>query len=422
MMGFLLGTMLWLSRMGGRGRCAQVCPPADVEIQGFESLIAAAMSSKNAARKTYFIDMPEVQLLGSIPTNNTAPGPDPPVVSTLKSFRELAEFADMIRVKFGTMADLPCGLVVEDFIGNTLFGQVYRGKIIQQRGLDNIHKSNVMVKAWNYRLREVRSSVKPSNSFWRQTAKGRFHDEMKLLTASSHLSRHDNMVKLIGSGLVNGRLAAVYELDPLDTLRNLLPRDDFGWFSRVKVAIQFASLVEAFHFQNLKLRNICADNLVLDKDFHLKLVDFGLLIGGDFGDMPPFEQVWGCVAYVDPCFADSGKFLDKSDVFSYGVLLLELVTKRAAQEEDYFYLHVWARGEYETRPKKTRRRKDCRRCTPVVEVHESLRGSAWFDAEDGSAIIELALRCVSRKLGERPTIKEVVERLRQLELAKRMNL
>ncbi|KAF7150435.1 hypothetical protein RHSIM_Rhsim02G0124200 [Rhododendron simsii] len=149
----------------------------------------------------------KVRLLGSIPTNNTAPGPDPPVVSTLKSFRELAEFVDMIRVKF-----------------------------------------------------EVRSLVKPSNSFWRQTAKGRFHDEMKLLTASSLLSHHDNMVKLIGSGLVNGRLAAVYELDPLDTLRNLLPRDDFGWFSRVKVAIQFASLVEAFHSQNFKLRNICADN------------------------------------------------------------------------------------------------------------------------------------------------------------------
>ncbi|KAG5529364.1 hypothetical protein RHGRI_029918 [Rhododendron griersonianum] len=313
MMGFLLGRMLWLSRMGGRGRCVQVCPPADVEIQEFESLVAAAMSSKKEARKTYFIDLPEVPLLGSIPTNNTASGPDPPVVSTLKSIRELAEFADMIRVKFGTMADLPCGLVVEDFIGNTLFGQVYRGKIIQQRGLDNIHKSNVLVKAWNYRLREVRSFVKPSNSLWRQTAKGRFHDEMKLLTASSPLSRHDNMVKLIGSGLVNGRLAAVYELDPLDTLRNLLPRDDFGWFSRVKVAIQFASLVEAFHFQNLKLRNICADNLVLDKDFHLKLVDFGMLIGGDFGDMPPFEHVWGCVGYVDPCFADTGRTLVKKD-------------------------------------------------------------------------------------------------------------
>ncbi|KAF7113046.1 hypothetical protein RHSIM_RhsimUnG0166500 [Rhododendron simsii] len=366
-----------------------------------ESLVAAAMSSKKAANKTYFFDLPEVRLLGSIPTNNTAPGPDPPVVSTLKSFRELAEFVDMTRVKF------------EDFIGNTLFGQVYRGEIIQQRGLDNIHKSNVMVKAWNYRLREVRSFVKPSNSLWRQTAKGRFHDEMKLLTASSPLSRHDNMVKLIGSGLVNGRLAAVYELDPLDTLRNLLPRDDFGWFSRVKVAIQFASLIEAFHSQNLKLRNICADNLVIDKDFHLKLVDFGLLIGGDFGDMPPFEQVWGCVGYVDPCFADTGKFMDKSDVFSYGVLLLEHVTKRAAHEKN-FYLDVWARGEYETRPKKAQCRKVCRQCPPVVVVHESFRGSTWFDAKDGAAITKLALRCVSRDLDQRPTIKEVVELLGQL--------
>ncbi|KAG5522157.1 hypothetical protein RHGRI_034365 [Rhododendron griersonianum] len=326
MMGFLLGRMLWLSRMGARGRCVQVFPPADVEIQGFESLVAAALPPKKAARKAFFIDLPEVELLGFIPTNNTAPGPDPPVVSTLKSVRQLAEFADMIRVEFGmvlaffffnfvaefrkgTMADLPCGLTVEDFIGNTLFGQVYRGKIIQQRGLNNIKEANVLVKAWNYRLLEVRSHAKPSNRFWRQIAKGRFRDEMKLLTASSPLSRHDNMVKLIGSGLVNGRLAAVYELDPLDTLRNLLPRDDFGWFPRVKAAIQFASLVEAFHSQNLKLRNICADNLVLDKVFHVKLVDFGLLIGGDFGEIPLSEKVWGCFGYVDPCYSETGFYL-----------------------------------------------------------------------------------------------------------------
>ncbi|KAI8528240.1 hypothetical protein RHMOL_Rhmol12G0135200 [Rhododendron molle] len=421
MMGFLLGRMLWLSRMGARGGCVQVCPLADVEIQGFESLVAAALPPKKAARIAFFIDFPEEELLGFIPTNNTAPGPDPPVVSTLKSVRQLAEFADMIRFEFGTMADLPCGLTVEDFIGNTLFGQVYRGKIIQQRGLNNIKEANVLVKAWNYRMLEVRSHAKPCDRFWRQLAKGRFRDEMKLLTASSPLSRHDNMVKLIGSGLVNGRLAAVYELDPLDTLRNLLPRDDFGWFPRVKAAIQFASLVEAFHSQNLKLRNICADNLVLDKVFHVKLVDFGLLIGGDFGEIPPFEKVWGCYGYVDPWYSETGIFLDKSDVFSYGVLLLELVTKRAAREED-FHLHVWARGEYETRPKKTQFRKECRRCPPVLEVHESLRGSVWFDAKDGAAIIELALRCVSRNPVERPTIKEVVERLRQLELAKRMNL
>ncbi|XP_058192977.1 probable serine/threonine-protein kinase PBL18 [Rhododendron vialii] len=399
----------------------ETCVGTPDDLEGFESLVAAALPPKKAARKAFFIDLPEVELLGFIPTNNTAPGPDPPVLSTLKSVRQLAEFADMIRVEFGTMADLPCGLTVEDFIGNTLFGQVYRGKIIQQRGLNNIKEANVLVKAWNYRLLEVRSHAKPDNRFWRQIAKGRFHDEMKLLKASSPLSRHDNMVKLIGSGLVNGRLAAVYELDPLDTLRNLLPRDDFGWFPRVKAAIQFASLIEAFHSQNLKLRNICADNLVLDKVFHVKLVDFGLLIGGDFGAIPLFEKVWGCYGYVDPCYSETGKFLDKSDVFSYGVLLLELVTKRAAPEED-FHLHVWARGEYETRPKKTQFRKECRRCPPVLEVHESLRGSVWFDAKDGAAIIELALCCVSRNPVERPTIKEVVERLRQLELAKRMNL
>ncbi|KAH7854474.1 hypothetical protein Vadar_014195 [Vaccinium darrowii] len=376
-------------------------------------------------------ELPPDEMFGYIPTYNSAPrGPNPPVVSTLNSRPDLVEFAATIKSQFGNMANLPRGLVVEDFIGNTLFGQVYRGKINQQRGSDNVQEANVMVKAWNCHWIELQFHPKPTEPSWRRSARGRFQIEMKLLTTPSPLSPHHNMVKLIGSGLVNGRLAVVYELDPLDTLRNLLPRDDFDWFSRVKVAIQFASLVSDFHSQQLRLRNICADNLVLEKDFHLKFVDFGMLIGGDFGDMPPREKVLGCFGYEDPYFINTGEFLDKSDVFSYGVLLLELVTKRAAFVfEENWFLHVWAREEYEKMRKKAHhrwRKKDCRQLykkskSPSV-VHESFRGSTLFDANDGAKITKLALRCVCRDPDKRPTIKEAIKYLRQLEVAKMMML
>ncbi|KAH7854093.1 hypothetical protein Vadar_010053 [Vaccinium darrowii] len=363
--------------------------------------------------------LPPKEMFGYIPTCNSAPrGPNSPVVSTLNSHPDLVEFAAMIKSQF------------EDFIGNTLFGQVYRGKINQQRGSDNVQEANVMVKAWNCHWIERQFHPKPTEPSWRQSARGRFQIEMKLLTTPSPLSSHHNMVKLIGSGLVNGRLAVVYELDPLGTLRNLLPRDDLDWFSRVKVAIQFASLVSDFHSQQLRLRNICADNLVLEKDFHLKFVDFGMLIGGDFGDMPPREKVLGGFGYKDPYFISTGKFLDKSDVFSYGVLLLELVTKRAAFVfEENWSLHVWAREEYKKMRKKAhhgQRKKDCRQLfkkskSPSL-VHESFRGSTLFDANDGAKITKLALRCVCRDPDKRPTIKEVIKYLRRLEVAKKMML
>ncbi|KAH7840172.1 hypothetical protein Vadar_013670 [Vaccinium darrowii] len=364
------------------------------------------------------------ELFGYIPAYNTAPpGPNPPVVSTLDSCHDLAEFAAKIKSDFGTMADLPHGLVVEDFIGNTLFGQVYRAKYNQQRGLDNVQEAKVMVKAWNYIRDELKFPPTPSAGCWRRTAQGRFHDEMKLLTEPSPLLPHDNIVKLIGSGLVNGRLAVVYDLDPLDTLRNILPQDDFDWVSRIKVAIQFASLVEAFHSQQLNLRNICADNLVLDKHFHPKLVDFGMLVGGDFGGISRGEFVHGCMGYKDPYVSDT---VLAADVFSYGVLLLELVTKRAAfeREKHRVFLHAWAKNEYDkmTRLKEAlpRRRKREDKLKYPSLVHESFTGSGFFYAKDGAEITKLALRCVSHSRA--PTIKTVVKRLRQLEVAKILDL
>lgn len=88
---------------------------------GFELLIEAAISSE----KPHLIDYLEGQTFGFIPTNNSAPGPDPPIVSTLKSFKQLYEFADMIRDEFGMylaffffsfVAEFPKGILIRDGI------------------------------------------------------------------------------------------------------------------------------------------------------------------------------------------------------------------------------------------------------------------------------------------------------------------
>ncbi|KAF7114748.1 hypothetical protein RHSIM_RhsimUnG0078500 [Rhododendron simsii] len=88
--------------------------------------------------------------------------------------------------------------------------------------------------------------------------------KIKLLT-DSVLCRHPNMVKLNGYCSENGRFGVVYDLKPVDTVHNLVLQDDFKWLARIKVALEFAFLVECLHGEELLLRNTDAAHLIVDE-------------------------------------------------------------------------------------------------------------------------------------------------------------
>ena len=90
------------------------------------------------------------------------------------------------------------------------------------------------------------------------------------------------------------------------------------------------------------------------------------------------------------------------DVFSYGVVLLGLITKRIVDKEDTLktLVYRWAWKHY--RPNR-------------YLVHESLVEDPGFYASDGIMITELAMRCIQRELDKRPSMKDVVKRLEGLQ-------
>ncbi|KAJ4843972.1 hypothetical protein Tsubulata_047973, partial [Turnera subulata] len=154
----------------------------------------------------------------------------------------------------------------------------------------------------------------------------------------NNLELHPNLAREFGYcydkeyALCLGAIGLVYRLAPLDSLHNLLVKGNLTWHQRVKAALGVASLLEHMHSQNppCLIRNISAAHIMIDRDGNPILFDLSMVSGGIFCDKRDLVNQYndGCVGYVDPVTARPGAWSDKSDVFSYGILLLGIISNR----------------------------------------------------------------------------------------------
>ncbi|KAG0478956.1 hypothetical protein HPP92_013675 [Vanilla planifolia] len=151
------------------------------------------------------------------------------------------------------------------------------------------------------------------------------------------LLHHPNLVKLFGY-CVQERIL-VYEYMPFGSLQqylhdvtpNIKPLD---WFTRMKIAAGAAKGLEYLHEMAnppVIYRDMKASNILLDENYNPKLSDFGLAKLGSAGEKAHVStRVMGTYGYCAPEYALGGQLSKSSDVYSYGVLLLELITGRKA--------------------------------------------------------------------------------------------
>lgn len=320
---------------------------------------------------------------------------------------------DMVH-SFEDLRSYTNGFSEENLIGNFQFGKVYLGEMEGRK---------VTVKIWD-------------DVYNRHTARV-FDSEMELLQRDElvllrhpKLMSHPNLVNLIGYCHEDKHIGALYDLKPLNTLHNLLLKDAFTWSQRIKVALEFARLVQFLHAFDppYLICNCSATNIMLDQDYNAKLFDFGMFTGGILHNSRDRwglhnnghvalhrDQPVGCDAYSGG-FDDTGdRWCEELDVFSFGVLLVALIAKKVTGKEELErgdpYLHKWVQSEYEAKMSIPGFDK-----SKFSIVHESLEQDPAFRSSDGVALTKLAMQCFVRWENQRPTMKQVLRMFSKLKI------
>jgi Tol biopolymer transport system component len=165
----------------------------------------------------------------------------------------------------------------------------------------------------------------------------RFVQEAKAASALNH----PNIVTIHEIGSADGVDFMVMELVPGQSLATLIPRSGMAWQQALRIALAIADALTAAHARGIVHRDVKPANVVVTPGGVVKVLDFGLakLTAGDPGDSSdalttltspePLSEpgaITGTAAYMSPEQATGGSVDARSDIFSFGVVLYQLVT------------------------------------------------------------------------------------------------
>ena len=220
------------------------------------------------------------------------------------------------------------------------------------------------------------------------------------------LLHHQNLVSLYGRTSCHcNKHMLVYEYISNGTLSKHLHESSCGklpWQTRFNIAIETAAALVFLHDSGIIHRDVKGSNILLHKNFNVKVADFGLSRSlPDYVTHVSTIPV-GTRAYIDPDYYDSGRVSDKSDVYSFGVVLFELISSnppRLMEGTDYVSLAQFAK------------RKILNKELNAVVDPSFLFGSDKNIMEMITAVAELAFQCVQCPKELRPSMKQVLDTL-----------
>ncbi|KAL8034651.1 hypothetical protein ABFX02_12G042600 [Erythranthe guttata] len=300
------------------------------------------------------------------------------------------------------------------------FGQIRRFSFREmQLSTDNFSESNIIGQGGYgkvYRgvlVDNTRVAVKRLMDYHSPGGEAAFMREVHLIS----IAVHKNLLRLIGFCTTSTERILVYpfmqNLSVAYRLRDLKPGEKgLDWPTRKRIAFGTAHGLEYLHEHcepKIIHRDMKAANILLSDEFEAVLGDFGLAKLVDAKVTHVTTQVRGTMGHIAPEYLSTGKSSEKTDVFGYGITLLELVTgqraidfSRLEEEEDVLLLdHI----------KKLLREK---------RIEDILDGNLKnYEGKEVETILQVAMLCTQSSPEDRPRMAEVVSMLEGVGLAER---
>ncbi|GJY57621.1 kinase-like domain, phloem protein 2-like protein [Tanacetum coccineum] len=304
-------------------------------------------------------------------------------------------------------------------IGSGGYGKVYKAQLkhfdsSNWSSIEGVNKCDIPKR---------RSTVAIKHIFNPEGKQG-FIREIETLTSC----KHDNIISLLGfcdEGPDHKIL--IYELASRGSLENYLESDDkmtnLTWVQRIKICLNIAHGLKYIHTntdhdkQKIIHRDIKSANILLGENWEAKIADFGL------SKIHPADQeastlitstLAGTRMYFDPEYKKYGKLNKKSDIYSFGVVLFEILTGRLAY--DRIYTKVDKKG---IAPIARHRFENG---TLIEIIDHKIKEEAdrhVFSLSKGpnkdslDIFSEIAYRCLVETQAKRPTIDEVIHELKK---------
>ncbi|XP_050365537.1 LRR receptor-like serine/threonine-protein kinase RGI2 [Argentina anserina] len=297
------------------------------------------------------------------------------------------QFTPFQKVSFSVEQVLKC-LVETNVIGKGCSGVVYRAEM---------ETEDIAVK-------KLWPTTDPKYDSQSRGVRDSFSAEVKTLGSI----RHKNIVRFLGCCWNRNTRLLMYEYMPNGSLGGLLHERSgncLNWDIRYRIILGAAQGLAYLHHDSVPPivhRDIKANNILIGPDFEPCIADFGLaklVLEGDFARSS--KTIAGSYGYIAPEYGYSMKITEKSDVYSYGVVVLEVLTGKQPIDPtipDGLHIVDWVR----------------KKRGGVEVLDRSLRARPEPEIEEMLPTLGVALLCINPTPDDRPTMKDVAAMLKEI--------
>ncbi|KAK3159257.1 hypothetical protein QOZ80_2AG0147880 [Eleusine coracana subsp. coracana] len=219
--------------------------------------------------------------------------------------------------------------------------------------------------------------------------------------------KHRNLVSLQGYSLSPTGNLLFYDYMENGSLWDVLhagssKKEKLDWKARLRIALGAAQGLAYLHHEcNPRIihRDVKSKNILLDNDNEAHIADFGIAKSLCVSKTHTSTYVMGTIGYIDPEYARTSRLNEKSDVYSYGIVLLELLTGKKPVDDECNLHHLMLTKAADN---------------TVMEMVDPEISDTCKDLGEVKKVFQLALLCSKRQPSDRPTMHEVVRVLDSL--------